>query len=176
MKLIEWQEKVMNEEDLSVFEVISVRGSGKTKFGVYWALEGADLSIFICPQARYKRGQLKDLANKLKPEGNNFHVVSGLHQLKGIPKSKKVKVVVDEYFCLPEINLSNLDRAIGSDNYKVLFMGTSVSNNDKFKFPISKKYIVDAFSLYRYGLFDERQLLSFIRDNPSDFSLPIEVN
>lgn len=150
MDLLNWQKEVLEQTDLDIFEIITVRHAGKTTLGLAWLAEDADVSILITANAKLIRNELKEKADEFKFKIKNFYVVSNLEQLKKLNLSpkKKIKIVVDEYFDQPEVSLIALDNGVGHENYKVMFIGSRSSKEDKFKIPFSKQYVVDLVKLF----------------------------
>jgi len=183
MELLNWQKEVLDQNDLDVFEIITVRNAGKTTLGLAWLSKDADLSIFITKNAKTIRKELKEKAEEFKFKISNFYVVSNLDQLRKLNLSpkKRIKVFVDEYFLQPEVTLQALDAAIGHDKYKVLFIGSRSSKEDKFKLPFSKQYVVDLVKLFSDGAINRNQIDMVLESYnleqlDLDFGTPFETN
>jgi hypothetical protein len=131
-----WQEVILGNDDLSVFEVIALRGVGKTTFGIGW-LSDADTKIMMVHNHHVARHVRKEILD----EESNIKVITSSHQLRGINLKGNIKIFVDEHF-QQIVDLAELDIAVGHTNYKVLFAGSKVKNDDKFKIPFAKQIYV----------------------------------
>ncbi|WP_440097416.1 hypothetical protein [Bacillus paralicheniformis] len=185
MEWLKWQSKILEQDDLDIFEVIATRGAGKTTFSLGWVTKDADISIFITKNASMIRKKLKENIKTLDFNLNEFHVISNLKQLRKLntnPK-KNIRIVVDEYFYQPEITLDSLDRILGHKKYKALFIGTRRTKEDKFKIPFSKQYIVDIIQLISDQVISPAQLIDILNKGMLDleqfyieFGAPFEAN
>jgi hypothetical protein len=166
MQWLDWQKAIIDEDDLEVFEVISVRNSGKTSLSLGWVTKDADISIIITDNAKMVRSKSKDAIKGLGLKPKELHIVSDLNQLKKLNthSKRKVKIVVDEYFYQPDITLKGIDDVIGHEQYKVLFIGSRKSKDDKFKIPFSKQFSVDLVRLVSDKLISLDQLIDIIKN------------
>lgn len=183
MEFLKWQKQIMEEKDLDIFEIISVRNSGKSILGLAWVLEDADISIILSKLPNRYRKTISELKKELGFGERKVHVIGNIDQMRHInthPK-KRVKIVVDEYFRLPDISLKELDKVMGHDKYKVMFIGTRINDEDKFKIPYSKHYSVDLVHLLTERIMTTEQLQAIINHLDSDqlhieFGTPLESN
>lgn len=188
MKWLNWQKKIIDDKESEVIEVIGSKGAGKDILSLGWVVDDADVSIIIVNDY-YKKISLIDNVDKFGFNPKGMYIVYDLSHLRGLDclrdltfkSNKKVKVVVSEYFFQPEITLNELDQVIGSENYKVMFIGSRKECDDKFKIPFSKKYNVDLLHLFVEGDIDESYLLNLLaKENKeylyTNFCSPFEIN
>lgn len=157
MRLTEWQKDILKNDDLDVHELITIRGVGKTTFGLHWVQLGqsnCDTSIVI------KRNKKEiDSSNKLLDGYNKSIIFTTADDLmngvdRGINLTGNVRVFVDEYLGM-DINIRKLDDALGTTDYKVLFAGSKESDDDKYKISFSKWYYVGVEQLIRdYDIYE----------------------
>lgn len=184
MELYKWQKALVEDyKDLEVLEVITVRGAGKNIASLAWASDDSDVAIIITDNKNPFRKSIRQEVRSLGIEPGAMHVVANLDQIRGIhthPK-KKLKVVVDEYFAKPDITLEKLDKVIGHENYKVLFIGSRRSKEDKFKIPFSKQLSIDLTQMIAQNLINPNHLASIFKDMSEEdmtieFGTPFENN
>lgn len=179
--LSKWQQKIY-DCDLDVIETIAVRGSGKTFLGMEWVSNNSDTAIILThpEQVKYMRSSVSDHCRIYRR--NKIHVVSNLSQIRKLNtnQKKRIKVVVDEYFTQPQINLNRLDSAIGHEKYKVLFIGSKTKDDDKFKIPFSKQFSVGLDHLLLDKMITPEQVVKILQANDGNFggqfTTPFEIN
>ena len=180
MKWLKWQENILNNyDDLDVLEVMAIRCSGKTTLSLAWVCKDADLSIFINPIGDDYKARIESMGLKY----NELHIIRDLEQLRGIDtnEARKIRIAVDEYFYQPNVTLKKLDEFIGHERYKVLFIGTRRTKEDKFKIPFSKQFYVGLADLIASEAISLDSLLTIANhwDEEQlqlDFGAPFEVN
>lgn len=180
--MIDWKQRIRENDDLDIHEVIAVRAVGKTEFGLEWVTTDADISIVIAPNSRMSNYIVKDFLHYGMYNGNKVQVTHNYHYLRGLRLSpdKKIRVYVDEYL-MQDFSLDDLDEVIGHENYKVLFMGSQQNKDDGFRINFSKHYVVGVDYLLRSGDINEEEFLKSIRymDDESfyrNYCLPTELN
>lgn len=183
MDFLKWQKEILSQTDLEIFEIITVRHAGKTTLSLAWLSEDADISILINKHAKSIRNELKEKIKELGLKPKEFHVVANLEQLRqlNISSNRKVKIVVDEYFQQPDISLNALDKRVGHEKYKVMFIGSRTKKEDKFKIPFSKQYTVDLVKLFGDGALNRNQVDMILasygpEELELDFGTPFETN
>jgi len=184
MKWLEWQEALLNNyDDLDIFEVMAIRGSGKTTLSLGWVCKDADLSIFITSEAKSVRDYYKEKIKSMGLKYNELHIVANLEQIKKIntKTTKKIKVVVDDYFHQSDVTLKKLDDVIGHDQYKVLFIGARRNKEDKFKIPFSKQFYVGLTELIKSEVISLDHFIDIVNcvnkeQLQLEFGAPFEAN
>lgn len=180
MQYSKWQQKVSEDsKDIDIIEVMTVRGAGKTTFGIQWLTEDANVAYYLSG---------KHADDKINLDGINKHLlfikVSNLNEMKSInkslPKDTKVKVFVDDYFHRSE-TLDEFDAALNRTDYKILFAGTRKDQKDKFKIDIAKHYYVGLDFLISEGNYTVDTLVDLLKKMDADnlnveFGVPFEQN
>ena len=170
---IEWQTKILLD-DFDVIELIACRGAGKTLLGLRWAEKDCDQLIVMTNNPVAMRQYIKEKEKEFKLELPPVKVISNLMQLQKIythPKLK-TKILVDEYFAL-NITFNQIDKTMGHENYKIMFVGTRKQLDDNFKIPFSKQYTVDILRLANEGIVPPEMITDMLAEKfELDFMSP----